>query len=233
MKKNKNNILYADKNNGSCAADEPHHHHSITNPNQYLFKIILSSMFLALSVGLSLIEIRVMLPWGVEFDFRIFDTVFLLLTLSITGLRYALGTAILQPWLHLMVDGAHSPVSMAFYMFSNIAVVFVFWIIYIKLFKAGSFTNKKKRVVMILLSSLLIIPLCAFVESSSLLFVSLIMVGIGASWPDGISGLFKGKNLLYSSIIFMSLFSFKYIIVVMIFSNLNYKTRFLAEHYGL
>ncbi len=209
------------------------HHHNINNPNRVIFKMVLCSIILALSVGLSLIEFKIYLPWGSEFDIRIFDTILLFLSISILGIWYSIFISFVQPWLHVIIDGGHSPISMVFYMFSNVLICIIVWIIYYLIFKLNFDFKKTKRVYLIIFASLIIIPLASFLETISIIGASKIMINVGTAnkYDSGIEFLFKGNNLLIASGIFFGIYIAKYIFVFTIFSLLENKTKKLVDHY--
>ncbi|AGM25301.1 ECF transporter S component [Spiroplasma chrysopicola] len=178
------------------------------NQKSLVFKITLAGVFLAIAVGLSLLEIfDIPMPWGATFGIRFFDTLVLIYSVAIIGLWFALLDGIALPWLHNLVDGHHSWLEMAFFMLSNILVIFITWFIYYILFSAyrkefveenvddhnihnphltKSSHDHHHRIVKVkfwkkILAFSLIVPLCAIVEALAVLFVAKILLSTGAA----------------------------------------------------
>lgn len=211
-------------------------HIHVNNLNQrILFKIIISAIFLIISIGFSLIEIHFPLPWGVDFDLRIFDTICIALVASTLGFEYGLLVGFIQPWLHVAIDGAHSPISMCFYMFSNAIVVISFGLLRLNFFDIRKIKDKKARIIKYIMLSVFIIPFCSLAESSSLIISSkIMMLNIHySSHSDIIKGLFEGNNVWIGLAIFFGVFCLKYIFVNFIFYIFSQRILHILEHYNL
>ncbi len=228
-----------------------------------IYHISITSIFLALSVALSLIELpKIPLPWGVYFDYRIFDTLCLFMAIRMAGLGYSLIVGSLTPWIHVLIDGRHSMVSMAAFMLNNILCIIIFWFFYYKLFKADLKLNienekvepdasdplnnivthqhnfKKPHISKKISAFSIITILCSLCESLSYVAVFALMTS-GISKPKGddtqISSLnqfFYGINILWTILFFMAIFMIKYIVECIIISLLEKRFLIIAEHYN-
>ncbi len=208
-----------------------HHHHNSYNPNQKIFKIVLTGLFLTLSTILSLIEIKFYLPWGVEMDLRLFDMVFLFLSVTVLGVYYASIAGLLQPWFHLAVDGDHSAISILFYSISNVLIIIIFWFLYLKVFSFAKYSklkNSYKKELLYFLFFVIFIFLAASIDSFFIIIVSKITLVSS----DNIINFSKFKNLFILYLIFLGIFIVKYLVALLIFISINRKSTFLQEHYN-
>ena len=100
--------------------------------NSEITRITFTAFFLALALSLSFLEVaNIYLPFGVQFSFRLVDTLMLFLAIPVVGIYYSLVIASLLPWLHVMIDGRHSPLSMFGFMLNDIVcVLFVYFLYY-------------------------------------------------------------------------------------------------------
>ncbi|UZQ31102.1 MAG: hypothetical protein OHM56_06395 [Spiroplasma phoeniceum] len=186
-------------------------HKELYNQSSITFKIAASAIFLAMAVGLSLLEVfSVLTPWGATFILRFFDTLVVIYSIAIVGLWFALLEGIALPWIHNLIDGHHTWLEMAFFMISNILVVLVTWFVYYILFNAchkitvpenvadhtiNEYHHVKKahdhhhKIVNIkwgkkILAFTIIVPICALIEAISFLIVANILVNMVHTHPD-------------------------------------------------
>ena len=253
----KNNItsskLFSQNNSGSFLIfwkSKKHDWDKFCHNHFTIYKLALAAIFLVLSVSFSLIEIpSIYLPWGAEFDYRIFDSLFLLIAIRMIGLSYALIDAALLPWLHVMIDGEHSVISMLGFMASNMVLVFVFWLLYYKLFRLG-YSENQSNSKFFLSSKILFFVfmgiLGASIEAASYIFVfKLSMLGIlfkgkGDDTPThtsgntiGLNSFFHGITILYVFLFLIAAFSVKYIIEFVLFFTLEKRMCKIANHYSV
>ncbi|WP_425379674.1 hypothetical protein [Spiroplasma endosymbiont of Stenodema calcarata] len=206
MKKNINNDLTVKNDSIWIRIKKSLFHKELYNQRSITFKITAAAIFLAVAVGLSLLEIfNVPTPWGATFGLRFFDTLVIIYSISIVGLGFALLEGIALSWIHNLIDGHHTWIEMAFFMISNIVVVFITWFIYYIVFNAyykvkvpedvtdhsiHEYHYVKKphdhhhKIINIdwtkkILAFVIIVPLCALVEALALLITAKILVNIG------------------------------------------------------
>ncbi|KAF0850281.1 MAG: DUF898 domain-containing protein [Spiroplasma poulsonii] len=208
MKKNSNNDLTVKNDRIWVRIKSSLFHKELYNQRLVTFKITAAAIFLAVAVGLSLLEIfNIPTPWGATFGLRFFDTLVIIYSISIVGLGFALLEGIALPWIHNLIDGHHTWIEMAFFMISNILVVLITWFIYYILLNAyykvevpediedhtiHEYHHVKKahdhhhKIISIawtkkILAFVIIVPLCALVETLSFLIVAKILVNTGHS----------------------------------------------------
>ncbi len=207
----------------------------------------MTAIFIVITVTFSLIELpSLYLPWGAEFDYRILDTLFLIIAIRSIGLNYALLAAALVPWLHVMIDGRHSPISMLGFMANDILVVLFFWLIYYKFFNLGvmrgekpSKTKKIKKVLVLFCLA----PVFSSFESWSYVMVFLLMVnGIGTPRGDdtpvqtkngeiGLNSFFHGTTIFWIFLFFAAIFLAKYLFEMFIFYLLEKRMLKISNYF--
>ncbi|WP_425377775.1 hypothetical protein [Spiroplasma endosymbiont of Polydrusus pterygomalis] len=206
MKKNTNGNLTVQNDKIWARIKKSVFHKELYNQSSITFKIATSAIFLAMAVGLSLLEFfNVPTPWGATFGLRFFDTLVIIYSISIVGLGFALLEGIALPWIHNLIDGYHTWIEMAFFMIYNILVVFITWFVYYILFNACAKTTVPENVtdhniheyhhvkkahnhhhkinnincVKKILAFIIIIPICALIEAISFLIVAKILLNMG------------------------------------------------------
>ncbi len=211
MKKNTNDVLTVQNDKIWTRIKKSVFHKELYNQRLITFKIAASAIFLAMAIGLSLLEVfSITTPWGATFGLRFFDTLVIIYLIAIVGLGFALLEGIALPWIHNLIDGQHTWIEMAFFIISNISVVFVTWFVYYILFNAchkitvpenvsdhtiHEYHHVKKehnhhhKIINIklgkkILAFTIIVPICALIEAISFLIVAKILVNIGHVHPD-------------------------------------------------
>lgn len=211
MKKNINYVLTVKNDKIWKRIKKSVFHKELYNQRSITFKIASSAIFLAMAVGLSLLEVfSVPTPWGATFGLRFFDTLVIVYSIAIVGLGFALLEGIALPWIHNLIDVHHTWLEMAFFMISNILVVFVTWFVYYILFNAchkitvpenvddhtiHEYHHVKKahdhhhKIINIkwgkkISAFTIIVPICALIEAISFLIVAKILVNMGHAHPD-------------------------------------------------
>ncbi|WP_374696056.1 hypothetical protein [Spiroplasma endosymbiont of Polydrusus formosus] len=207
MKKNTNSNLTVQNDKIWARIKKSVFHKELYNQSLITFKIATSAIFLAVAVGLSLLEVfNVPTPWGATFRLRFFDTLVIIYSISIVGLGFALLEGVSLPWIHNLIDGYHTWIEMAFFMISNILVVFITWFVYYILFnayakitvpenvtdhniheyhhvkKAHNHHHKISNINFVkkFLAFIIIIPICALIEAISFIIIVVkILVNIG------------------------------------------------------
>ncbi|WP_338955012.1 hypothetical protein [Spiroplasma endosymbiont of Polydrusus cervinus] len=205
MRKNNNSNLILQNDKIWARIKKSVFHKELYNQRSITFKIATSAIFLAMVVELSLLEVfNVPTPWGATFGLRFFDTLVIIYSISIVGLGFGLLEGIALPWIHNLIDGYHTWIEMAFFMISNILVVFITWFVYYILFNACAKTRVPENVtdhniheyhhvkkahnhhhkisnincVKKILAFVIIIPICALIEAILFLIVAKILVNI-------------------------------------------------------
>ena len=206
-----------------------------------------TALFLAMSVAISLIELPyIYIPPGVQFSFRLFDTLFIFIALRFIGLQYTLLMAALEPWIHVMIDGDHSPISMFGFMINNISVTLIFYFVYYYVLRVHAKSHIQKNRTYFqsyflncsfkLLCFVFISILCAASESFSYILVILIVTaGVSYSGPGDshLIGTFTWDQYLLIAVIFMSIFCIKYLIQMFLFWSLESRWAILAKTHGV
>ncbi len=201
----------------------------IINQNKTILKINLSAFFLVLSLITSFIEIRLLLPNGSEFDLRILDTLFLLLCVSVVGYFYTIIISVIQPWLHLLIDSDHLPISILFYSISNVMLVTIFWLFFIYIFKINKISynkNKFKKISFIFISLIPILLVVSFIDVISIIIVGVINTG---------QFIFKNEFIILVKVfaIFFVIYIAKYIFIILLYLFLMPKLRDIIKRYNL
>lgn len=147
-----------------------------------IFKVVLTGLLLGLSVALSLIEIKIPIM-GAHVPLRIFDALIMAIAIPIIGIWYTLAIAIIEPWLHFLIDSDHAPIQMFFDNIANVVFVVSFVLVFYKLFKLNQVskeTNKKAFVTKNTFAGLVLIPLNALVSSLMFVFTMLVILNTGS-----------------------------------------------------
>lgn len=203
--KKKNNILMSQNDKIWKKIKKSIFYKELYNKKSITFKIVASSIFLSMTIGLSTFEIfNILTYWGIKFGLRFFDTLIIIYSISIVGLLFALLEGISLPLIHNLIDSHHTIIETIFFIISNILIIFITWFIYYILFNAYHkiiipenikdhtiheyhyFKNKHDhhhKIINIklkrkILASVIIIPICALIETISLLIVIKILVNI-------------------------------------------------------
>ncbi|WP_308149765.1 hypothetical protein [Spiroplasma sp. AdecLV25b] len=135
------------------------------NSKVQMFKITLTGILLGLAVASSLIEIPVQFM-GVILPLRVFDSLIIAFAIPIIGLYYTLVIGIVEPWLHLLLDGDHPPLQIFFDNIANITFIISFYFIYYYLFKLRNKSNNLKTDVIKKVSAgVVLVPLNAIVAA--------------------------------------------------------------------
>ncbi|WP_342276029.1 hypothetical protein [Spiroplasma endosymbiont of Nebria brevicollis] len=136
-----------------------------SNSKAQMFKITLTGILLGLAVASSLIEIPVQFM-GVILPLRVFDSLIIAFAIPIIGLYYTLVIGVVEPWLHLLLDGDHPPLQIFFDDIANVVFIISFYFIYYYLFKLRNKSNNLKTDVIKKVSAgLVLVPLNAVVAS--------------------------------------------------------------------
>lgn len=114
------------------------------NSKAQMFKITFTGVLLGLAVASSLIEIPIKFI-GVILPLRIFDSLIIAFAIPIIGFYYTLVIGIVEPWLHLLLDGDHLPLQIFFDDIANIVFVISFYFIYYYLFKLRNTSDNVKN----------------------------------------------------------------------------------------
>ena len=219
--------------------------HSHINKNQPViqYKIVVTALLLVLAVTFSLIELpSIYLPWGAEFDYRLFDTFVLFLAIRAVGVLWATLDALLLPWLHVMIDGHHTAIAMLGFMLNDIACVWCFWLFYYQIFSLSyqplQGEKKQKFIVKKILATAIISPLCAAFESCSYLLVFFLSVAGFKQNPNMLSSsrsifvyFSNAKDLLFLFLFFFGAFLIKYVVELLIFFSLEKRCCKIANHF--
>ena len=229
------------------------------NKKTQIYKITLAAVFLALSIPLSLFEIhKIPLPFGAPLDLRFFDNFLLFIALRMVGLSYTLLIGLILPWLHVAVDGDHSPISMIGFELSNVGCVLVFWGFYFHIFKAQTEklcydppsdvntvirNHKFNRVTWTRKISAFstIATLCAAIEALSVVIVfAIATTGVGIAQGGDYSQSTLHDLVSFNSIatfwiylIFVGIFLTKYIFNMIVYAILEKRLVIIAEHYAV
>lgn len=145
------------------------------NSKKQMFKITFTGILLGLAVVSSLIEIPVQFM-GVILPLRVFDSLIIAFAIPIIGFYYTLVIAIVEPWLHLLLDGDHPPLQIFFDDIANIVFVISFYFIYYYLFKLRNTSdNTKNDVIKKVSAGLVLVPLNAIVSTLAFILTLVIL----------------------------------------------------------
>lgn len=145
------------------------------NSKVQMFKISLTGILLGLAVASSLIEIPIQFM-GVILPLRIFDSLIIAFAIPIIGIYYTLVIGIIEPWLHLLLDGDHPPLQIFFDNIANIVFVISFYFIYYYLFKFRNKSNNLKTdVIKKVTAGVVLVPLNAIVASLAFVLTLVIL----------------------------------------------------------
>lgn len=145
------------------------------NSKEQMFKIAFTGILLGLAVASSLIEIPIQFM-GVILPLRVFDSLIIAFAIPIIGFYYTLVIAIIEPWLHLLLDGDHPPLQIFFDDIANIVFVISFYFIYYYLFKLRNTSNNAKNDVIKKVSAgLVLVPLNAIVSTLAFILTLVIL----------------------------------------------------------
>lgn len=207
------------------------------NTRAQIFKTVLSGLLLSIAVATSLFELRIPIL-GAMVPVRVFDVFIFVLAIPVIGAWYTLAIAIIEPWLHLALDGDHPPIQMVFDDLSNIILVISFILIFYKLFNLNNTINisVKKAYVKRTFAGLILIPLNAIVSSLAFAFTIIVLANSSMARPGDFAGsvapFYKSGLVIFFILVAVELLRFLviYILFVLVQRKLGQLNRFTAGY---
>lgn len=201
-----------------------------------IFKIVLTGLLLSIAVGTSLIEVRIPIM-GALVPLRIFDVLIIMLAIPIIGIWYSLAIAIIEPWLHLALDGDHPPIQMMFDNIANIALVLSFVLIFYKLFHFNNqdrqaASSNKRLIIKRSLAGIILVPLNAIVSSLCFALTLIVLSNSNLTMPDEyiaiIASFYKSAAAIFFILLAIELgrFIIVYILFALVQKKLGQLNRF-------